>query len=295
MKKADPNAKVGVVVDLPSDTAWNDVVLRKAKPFDFVELHYYPEYNDDNDKLLLGEYVDNFASDLSGLRKQMDAAGVSKSTPIYLGEFNNDAGNEGKQSVSIVNGLYLGQIAGTLANAGVPMATWWLAYGSCDQDGDSTDGIYGFQNFGSEALFSDGLPDPYEGCSTTPTIPGGTPFPTARVMALLAKGVPSGSQIRQVSVPQSLGDNVRAYGFALSNGGYAFAIYNNTLSSIQVDAKLEGAGAKFTGNLVVYGSVQYDKSKNNRWVGPVTQSLGTVGATVPLTLQAYSVSLLTLN
>ena len=81
VKKADAQAKLGVVVDTPNDTAWNDVVLRKAQPFDFVELHYYPEYNVDSDQELLGPAIDNFASDLTGLRKQMTAAGVSKNVP----------------------------------------------------------------------------------------------------------------------------------------------------------------------------------------------------------------------
>jgi hypothetical protein len=43
VKKANPQAKLGVVVDTPNDRAWNDVVLRKAQPFDFVELHYYTQ------------------------------------------------------------------------------------------------------------------------------------------------------------------------------------------------------------------------------------------------------------
>ncbi len=295
VKKADPNAKLGVVVDLPSDTAWNDVVLRKAQPFDFVEVHYYPEYNKDSDQELLGPAIDDFASDLTGLRAQMNAAHVPKSVPIYLGEFNNDAGNEGKQSVSIVNGLFLGQMLGSLTNAGVPMATWWVAYGSCDESGDYSKKLYGWQHFGSEALFSDGLPDPYEGCANTPKIPGGTPFPTARVMALYASEIPAGSQVRRVSVPESLGDSVRAYGYELNNE-YAFVFFNNTLKPIAVDARVASSGkTSFTATLSVYGKTQYDKSKGNKWIGPVTRSLGKVGASVPLTLDAYSASVLSLS
>jgi hypothetical protein len=295
VKKANPQAKLGVVVDTPNDRAWNDVVLRKAQPFDFVELHYYPEYNVDSDSFLLGPAIDNFAGDLVGLRKQMNAAGVAKSVPIYLGEFNNDAGSEGKQSVSIVNGLFLGQMLGTLLDAGVPMATWWLAYGSCDETGDYSKKLYGWQHFGSEGLFSDGLPNPYEGCANTPKIPGGTPFPTARVMALFAAEVPAGSKVRSVKVPGSLSSDVRAYGFAQTNG-YAFVLFNNTLNAIAIDARLSGSGkTSFTATLTVYGKTQYDKSKENHWIGPVRKSLGTVGTTVPLTLPAYSISVLTLD
>jgi len=294
VKKADPEARLGVVVDTPTDHAWNDVVLRKAS-FDFVELHYYPEYDNDNDQFLLGPAVDTFAKDLRGLREEMTDAGIAQSKPIYLGEYNNDAGNEGKQSVSIVNGLYVGQMLGTLIEAGVPMGTFWLAYGSCDENGDFSNLLYGWQSFGSEALFSDGLPDPYEGCSNTPKIPGGTPFPTARVMALMASEIPAGAAVRKTSVPRSLGDNVRAYGFA-RNGGYAFAIFNNTLSPVSVKAQVAGSNRSgFSAELWTYGKSQYDKSKQDKWVGPVSQSLGSVGTIVPLTLPAYSISILLLE
>jgi hypothetical protein len=294
VKKADPQAQIGVVVNTPNDRAWNDVVLRKAGPFDFVELHYYPEYNVDNDAFLLGPAIDTFAHDLDGLRAEMNAAGLSPKLPIYLGEYNNDAGNEGKQSVSIVNGLFVGQMLGTLMNAGVERSTFWLAYGSCDENGDFSKKLFGWQHFGSEALFSDGLPDPYEGCANTPKIPGGTPFPTARVMALLAAKVPAGSHARTVTVASSLGHRVRAYGFA-TESGYALAIFNNTLSTIDVRARAQHAGSSFTATLATYGKTQYDESKENRWVGPSERSLGSVGATVPLALPPYSISILSLR
>jgi alpha-N-arabinofuranosidase len=295
VKSADPQAKLGVVVDTPDDRAWNDVVLREAGPFDFVELHYYPEYNNDNDQFLLGAAIDNFGKDLDGLRAEMTRAGVAKSVPIYLGEYNNDAGNEGKQSVSIVNGLFVGQMLGTLANAGVPMSTFWLAYGSCDENGDFSKKLYGWQHFGTEALFSDGLPNSYEGCANTPKIPGGTSFPTAHVMALMASGFPQGSNVRSVSLSRPLHGRVRAYGVARDNG-FTFALYNNTLSAVSIRARVRNSGrSAFAATLVTYGKSQYDKSKNDQWVGPVTKMLGNVGPAVPLSLPPYSLSILSLQ
>jgi hypothetical protein len=297
VKAADPSVKLGVVGDFAQagDRRWNDIVFRKATPFDFVEIHYYPEYNVDNDSFLLGAAINQFAKELSAVRTEMTAAGLSKSMPIYLGEFNNDAGNEGKQSVSIVNGLYLGQMLGVLMDAGVPMATWWLAYGSCDENGDYSKALYGWQHFGSEALFSDGLPNPYDSCPTTPRIPAGTPFPTARVMALFHSSVPPGSSVRTVTVPASFGSAIRAYGFSEGNG-YAFVLFNNTLSGVNVTAMVRNAARQsFDGDLWTYGKAQYDVSKNDRWIGPVYQHLGSVGSRIPLTLQPYSMTALLLR
>jgi hypothetical protein len=298
VKAANSTAKLGVVADFaqPAARAWNDVVFRDARPFDFVEVHYYPEYNVDSDSFLLGPAIDRFAGDLTTLRAEMNADGLPKALPIYLGEFNNDAGQEGKQSVSIVNALYLGQMLGVAIDRGVPMVTWWLAYGSCDERGDYSKKLYGWQHFGSEGLFSDGLPDPYDGCANTPTIAGGTPYPTARVMALLTQHVPAGSSVRNVAVPGALGSTVRAYGFAVS-GGYAVAAYNNTLQPIGVKLVVRDAPkTSYDATLYIYGKAQYDLSKNNRWAGPVTKRVGTIPANnLPLVLPAYSLTLLTLQ
>lgn len=294
VKAADPQAQIGIVVDTPNDRAWNDVVLREAQPFDFVEVHYYPQFDVDSDSFLLGPAIEKFALDLKGLRSQMTAAGLAQNLPIYLGEYNNDAGKEGKQSVSIVNGLFVGQMLGTLMEAGVPRSTFWLAYGSCDEHGDFSKRLYGWQHFGSEALFSDDLPNSYEGCAKTPKIAGGTPFPTARVMALMAHEIPEGSAVRSVTVPRTL-HHVRAYGFA-QGSGYAFAMFNNTLQPVDVWARVAGSKqSSFTATLIVYGKTQYDKSKNDEWVGPQQSKLGKVGASVPLTLPPYSLTVLRLS
>ena len=298
VKAADPQAKLGVVADFaqPYASAWNDVVFRQSGPFDFVEIHYYPQYNVDSDSYLLGPAIDTFASDLANLRFEMTADGLPKALPIYLGEYNNDAGQEGKQSVSIVNGLFAGQMLGTAIQGGVSMSTFWLAYGSCDEKGDYSKKLYGWQHFGTEALFSDGLPDKYEGCATTPHIAGGTPFPTARIMALMAQTIPAGSSVRTVTVPHSLGTTVRAFGFA-TGSGYELALFNNTLQSLNIDAEVRKASkGSYDAAVYTYGKPQYDFSKNNRWIGPVSKHLGIVPANnLPLLLPPYSLTILVLK
>lgn len=297
VKAANSKAKLGVVGDFAQTNiqAWNDVVFRHAQPFDFVEIHYYPQYQTDSDSFLLGSAIAQFSQQLTALQRSMSSDGVPKTTPIYLGEFNNDSAAEGKQSVSIVNGLYLGQMLGAAID-GVSAATWWLAYGSCDEGGDYSDKLYGWQHFGSEALFSDGLPDPYEGCSNTPTIAGGTPFPTARVLALLAKTVPAASRVRKTTVPSTFGTTVRAYGYA-AGGGYTVALYNNTLSAVSVKLALQNSSkSSYDGSVYTYGKSQYDKSKNNEWAGAKMQHLGTIPVkSLPLLLPPYSLTILTLK
>jgi hypothetical protein len=115
------------------------------------------------------------------------------------------------------------------------------------------------------------------------------------VMAVLASKIPAGSQVRAVSAPHSLAPRVRAYGFA-QNGGFALVLFNNTLKAIAVSAEVSNSSKKsFSATLTIYGKAQYDKSKANKWIGPVSRNLGTVGTTVPLTLDPYSISVLNLR
>jgi hypothetical protein len=114
-------------------------------------------------------------------------------------------------------------------------------------------------------------------------------------MALFASDVPTGAGVRAVVVPKSLHHTVRAYGFA-QGSGYIIAIFNNTLSTIAIKTRVRGAErSSFTATLDTYGKTQYDRSKENHWIGPAKQNLGRVGATVPLALPPYSVSILQLR
>ncbi|HEY5427056.1 MAG TPA: hypothetical protein VIJ77_10930, partial [Candidatus Tumulicola sp.] len=138
-------------------------------------------------------------------------------------------------------------------------------------------------------------PSAVEGCPDVPVIPAGTPFPSGRALALFSQTAPPWSKVRMVSLPTSLGTRVRAYGFS-SRKGYAMIFFNNTLVSIAVTAKIDGSSrTAFRAELATYGKAQYDESKQNRWVGPVTQELGAVSSSVSLTLSPYSMTALTLR
>ena len=116
-------------------------------------------------------------------------------------------------------------------------------------------------------------------------------------MALLAASAPGGSREYARWRYHRRSGQGEHYGVAPSGGGYTFLIFNNTLGAIGVIARVRGAAsASFSATLTTYGKAQYDVSRNNRWIGPVSQSLGQVSATgIPLTLPPYSLSVLALK
>ena len=291
MKAADSSAKIGVVVAGSYDPAWDQIVLKNAK-YDFIELHYYAQApGKESDSYLLGQGVTDFSNAIAYVRNELASLGLSQSIPIYVGELNTVYANPGKQTVSITNGLFAGMALGEMMSSGVPLSTWWIAYGSCTIGGNTAASLYGWQNFGSYALFSDGLPD--GGCGST--IAGGTPFPAARAYALASQYLSSGSATRSATLTASA-SNLRVYADTRGTG-YGFMLFNLNQSASQtvVVSMTNASRTSFTGSQITYGKTEYDQSQNGLWPGPATTSLGTVGTTFTVTLPPWSMTVVQLN
>ena len=296
IKAADSTAKVGVVVAGSYSPSWDQTVLQKAK-YDFVELHYYAQApGSESDSWLLDSGPQDFAANLSNLRSEMTANGAG-SVPIYVGELNSVYSNPGKQTVSITEGLWAGMVLAEAMKQGVHAMTWWTAFGGCDTGNNDSSSLYGWQDFGTYTLFSDGIPTPYECPGISESIPFGTPFPAARAYKLTSSFAPPGSKLSLDTTVPSTQPLVRAY--AARNGtGYALMLFNlSQTASTNVTVALSGASkSTFTVTSLRYGRAQYDKSKNNGpWVGPVTQSTGTVTFPYALALPPYSMTVLRLR
>jgi hypothetical protein len=296
MKAQDPTAQIGVVVE--NQSSWDSIVLSKAK-FDFVELHDYVQSpGAESDSYLLTQAPAAITAAIASLRSELVAAGLSASTPILLGEFNSVYTNPGKQSLSIVNGLFTGMTFGELLNDGVPMSTWYMATGGgCTGGADSSSAaasLYGWQNFGSYDQVSDGWGT--GGCaSNSQAVPAGTVLPSGYAEQLASSFAVAGNMMLSTSVSSSLA-NVRAYA-ATQGSGFALMLFNldETASATVTVGVSNTSKSAFVANTVTYGKAQYDNSQNGVWTAPVAQSLGTVSAPVSVTLPPWSMTILKLQ
>ncbi len=296
MKAQDPTAKIGVLVE--DNASWDNIVLKNAQ-FDFVELHEYLQApGAESDSYLLTKAPAALTSAINTLRSELVAAGKSASTPIMMGEFNSVYTNPGKQSLSIVNGLYTGMAFGEMLNDGVVVNTWFMAIGAgCNGGGDSATvaaGLYGWQNFGSYGQVSDGWSA--GGCATSSqAIPFGTVLPSGYAEQLAARFALPGNSMLSTSVNSSLA-NVRAYG-ASQASGYSVMLFNlDENNGVTVTVGVANTSrASFTASTVTYGKAQYDDSQKGTWTAPVSQSLGSVSAPVSVTLPPWSMTVLTLQ
>jgi hypothetical protein len=309
VKAADPSSKVGIVASGPGYySAWDQTVLPGALgSYDFVEYHYYAQQgvgagsapgDAESDSYLLGQGIDDFGTALDGLRAELTSAGAASTLPIYLGELNSIVGTAGKQTTSITNALFAGMAMGeAIKRPGVSMATWWLAFGDCEtvaSGGNFDSSLYGWQNFGTYTLFS----DQSSGCGSEDTVTAGTAFPDGVAFNLLSQFVGSGSTNRTVTSTVST-TNARFYADAIGTG-YGILLFNlNETEPVTYSVALTNTSvSQFTATQTYYDKAQYDLTNqaNPVWSGasaPV--SLGTVGPIFTVTLQPWSMNLVTLS
>ncbi|MGB9145414.1 MAG: hypothetical protein WCC14_06315, partial [Acidobacteriaceae bacterium] len=272
IKAASPTTLVGVVVDADCTSSsgctngWDSTVLSVAKGYyDFVEYHYYPEYQDGYDSSLIGvgtpSYVQNFTTNINTVKQELTTAG-EPNTPIYVGEISSNSANGGTQNWSITQALYAGQILGEAMNDGVSRLTWWDGFGNCEGTSGlppNNSSLYGWQAWGAQDIFSAG-PSTDSGC------PGdgnaGTLSPTAMAFQLFSNVAVNGENVLTASVNGNTTD-VRAYA-ATHSGGTALVLFNlNATTAEPVEITLSTSTSTTDMQVITYDKEMYDYTNVN--------------------------------
>jgi len=294
IKAASPSTLVGVSVNPGNSPLWDPTVLANA-PYDFVEYHYYPETpGSESDTYLVQQGAQQLTANINTIKSELTTAG-KPNTPIYVGEIGGAYSSPGKQSWSITQGLYTGQVLGEMMNDGVTRLTWWIGFGNCDgNSGNDSTSLYGWQNFGAYNVFADGAGDT-GGTNNSPCNYGGpigTMSPTARAFQLFSNVAVNGENVLTAT---TAGDttNVVAYA-ATHSGGTALVLFNrNENASAPVTITLTGLSSATGVTVETYDKAIYDLSGSptgtppdpagtSTWAAPTTVSLG--AQTLPLTL-----------
>jgi hypothetical protein len=290
IKAVDSTAQVGVVVS--PGYGWDPIVLAQAK-YDFVEFHWYAQApGSESDSYLTTRAPQALTAAIGTLKSEMSTAGTN--VPIYVGELGSVYSNPGKQTTSITQALFAGQVIGELLNDGVARSTWWLGYGGCSDasSGNFSSSLYGWQAFGGYMLLSDGLPE--SGCPNAPTLALGTLLPTARAYQVASGFAHSGEKMFAATVSAAL-PNVRAY--AASHGtGYALMLFNlDPANAVTVPVTINTLSSGSSVAVTTYGKAQYDLSQTGVWSGAVSSSTGSWHGTFSVSLPAWSMSTVTVS
>lgn len=303
MKAADPTIKVGIMVTPGEDNyqdasnyvvnprtgiahfGWTPVLLSTLHGLgvtpDFAVHHVYPEYINDNDAFLL-QAATNWVLDAADLRQQITDYCGAAGTNIELvcTENNADAGPQGKQSTSLVNGLYLADSLGEIAKTEFNSFIWWDLRNGVDTSGDFDPSLYGWRTNGDLGIM----------------VGANTRYPTYYAMKLMQYFAQPGDVILSPASSDSL---LAVYAAQKADSAVSVLVINkdpsNTLSRPMV---LGGFAPNSTATVRSFGIPQDNATETNSPVPGAqdiaTNSISNAGTTFNYAFPPYSLTLFTL-
>ena len=177
MKAVDPSIKIGAVVVLGEDAyanytdhpvtnartgvvhnGWTPVMLDTLKQLgvtpDFVSYHRYEQGPGGESDLFLLNSAASWANDAAALRQMLDDYLGRKSRQVELAatEHNSVYGNPGKQTTSLVNGLFYADAVGNLLKTEINAMMWWDLRNGQEAGNNNSAALYGWRRYGDYGI-----------------------------------------------------------------------------------------------------------------------------------------------
>jgi hypothetical protein len=184
MKAVDPSIKIGLVVTenwaeragvlisalkrcnlrefiVEGYQGWTPKMLATLKELgvrpDWVSVHYYPQGlpGYENDARLLRSTA-KWAALAAPLRQHLKNYFGDAHTNVEMlcTENNSTPQNTGKQTTSLVNGLYLADSFGQLAQTEFKSFIWWNLRNAQDRKSNNVPSLYGWRQYGDHGIMS---------------------------------------------------------------------------------------------------------------------------------------------
>jgi alpha-N-arabinofuranosidase len=317
MKAVDPTIKVGVVV-VPSETeyangytrsvtnprtqtsrtGWTPVMLTTLRELgvtpDFVIYHRYEQApasdqpnNPENDASLL-QKAKTWPDDAAAIRRQLaDYLGTAgAAVEIVVTENNSVYSNPGKQSTSLVNGLYLADSIGQIMQTEINGLMWWDTRNGQLHDANNSASLYGWRNYGDYGILS----TPSAGGSTTYY----EAYPTYYVTKLLSKFARGGDTVVTATSASSL---LTVFAVKSSGGDLRLLVLNkDAAATTSASISLAGFTPGSAANVYTYGKTQDDAAKpgGSGATDPANTTMNVSGATFTASFAPYSATVISI-
>jgi hypothetical protein len=308
MKAVDATIKIGAVAITGEDSyatytdhpatnprtgavhnGWTPVMLATLKSLgvtpDFLVYHRYPQGPGAESDAGLLQSSSGWAADAADLRRQLTdylgAAGAQ--VELVCTENNSVFTSPGKQTTSLVNGLFLADSLGQVMKTELNGLIWWALRNSQETGNNNAASLYGWRPYGDYGVVS----------GATPAGPADR-YPTFYVAKLLQHFARGGDALVAASSDYGL---LSVYAARRANGSLALLAVNKSPTTA-LDADVTLTGFSPTGPLRVhsYGIPQDDAARTGVGSADVaSSSAGAVGSTFAFTFPAYSATVLVLE
>ena len=269
MKAVDPTIKIGAVAVPGEDSyanntnhpvvnpvtgvthnGWTPVMLATLRSLgvtpDFLIYHRYPQSpGGESDQGLLLSNV-TWSTDTADLRNQLnDYLGATAAAGVELDntENNSVSSSPGKQTTSLVNGLFLADSLCAAMNTEFNSVTWWDLRNGQETTNNNSPALYGWRQYGDYGVVD----------SVDPPGPADT-YPTFYVERLLQHFARSGDQLVSATSDYPL---LGVCAAQRTNGGLTLLVVNKSASNaFNTNITVSGAMPGSTGTLYSYGIPQ---------------------------------------
>ena len=318
MKAVDPTIKVGVVVTTGEDSyanntshpatnprthvvhnGWTPVLLATLNALgvtpDFAIYHRYDQTPGQESDAALLQKAATWPNDASDLRQQLTdylgAAGAN--VELVITENNSVFSNPGKQSTSLVNGLYLADSIGHVLQTEFNAFMWWAFRNGPPTDsngnltGNQSASLYGWRHFGDYGMVS-----------TSSTATGETTYydnyPTYYVMKLLSHFARGGDTIVSATSDSTL---LTVFAARRTDGTLSLLVLNKSpTDTTTANFTINGFAPQASATMYVYGMTQDNAAQSGTGSADVASStLGNAATTFSVAFTPYSATVLSLS
>ncbi|HEY6329830.1 MAG TPA: alpha-L-arabinofuranosidase, partial [Blastocatellia bacterium] len=268
-----------------SHYGWTPVLLSTLVSMgvtpDFAIYHRYEQApGQENDATLL-QAAATWKDDAANLRMMLnDYLGqAGASVELVCTENNSVYTNPGKQSTSIVNGLYLADSTGELMQTEFNSLVWWDLHNGRLFNDNNSPSLYGWRQYGDYGIMAPNNKSPY---------------PTYYVKTLLSHFASGGDQVVTASSDNTL---LAAYSVLGADGTLRLMVINKSpKATTTANIQLTGFNATGTATLFSYGIPQDNAAKNHKGSPDVAEtSVSNVSSNFSYKFKPYSVSVLVLS
>ena len=310
IKAADPESRVGVVVITGEDsyannpshparnprtgavhTGWTPVLLATLRSLgvtpDFVVYHRYELAPGRESDAVLLQSAATWPRDVADLRQQLaDYLGdAGAAVEICVTENNSVYARPGKQTTSLVNGLFLADAVGNVLQTEVGALLWWDVRNSQEHGNNNAAALHGWRGYGDYGVLSTpsdgGSADAYDR------------YPTYHVFTLLQHLARGGDRVVAAESDHAL---LAAYAATRRDGSLALLLINKSpTAAITAVVGLTGFTPAGPAAIRSYGIPQDEAARTGIGSPEIAETAATV--TIPelaLELGPYSATVITL-
>jgi hypothetical protein len=308
MKAVDPTIKIGAVAITGEDSyanytdhpaanprtgqahnGWTPVMLATLSSLgvtpDFIIFHRYPQAPGAESDAVLLQSSSSWAMDAADLRQQLNDYLVAAAGGVELvcTENNSVYSNPGKQTTSLVNGLFLADSLGTAMKTEFNAIIWWDMRNGQDTANNNSASLYGWRLYGDYGIVN----------GANPAGPADR-YPTFYVAKLLQYFARGGDPLVTANSDYSL---LTPYAARRADGSLTLLVINKSAATaLNANITLNSYSPNGTLYAYSYGIPQDEAARTG--VGSADIALSTysgAGATFAFTFPAYSATVLSLN